>query len=270
MTRTYHFISGLPRSGSSLLSALLCQNPRFHAGITSPVYAMIERVVEVMSGEKRSACFFDDTRRAHMLRGLFDSYYTSLDAEVIFDTHRMWTGNAAMLSTLFPSAKIICCVRDITRIIDSLERIVRKNPLQYNSLFGYRSAPSLYGRVQSMMTPEGVIGGPHSALRSVWFTEFAKKIILVRYESLAKRPEKTLESLYSFLGEPSFAHDIDNVEMDAVEYDARIGLPGLHSVRRGVSLDEHPVTLPPDIVHTYSNWAFWELRDENVNGVTIL
>ena len=33
----YHFITGLPRSGSTLLSALLLQNPRFHAGMTSPV-----------------------------------------------------------------------------------------------------------------------------------------------------------------------------------------------------------------------------------------
>jgi len=28
----YHFISGLPRSGSTLLAAILRQNLRFHAG----------------------------------------------------------------------------------------------------------------------------------------------------------------------------------------------------------------------------------------------
>ncbi|MEG5055281.1 MULTISPECIES: sulfotransferase [unclassified Microcoleus] len=32
-----HFISGLPRSGSTLLAALLRQNPRFHSAMTSPV-----------------------------------------------------------------------------------------------------------------------------------------------------------------------------------------------------------------------------------------
>jgi len=32
-----HFISGLPRSGSTLLAALLRQNPRFHAAMTIPV-----------------------------------------------------------------------------------------------------------------------------------------------------------------------------------------------------------------------------------------
>ncbi|MEG3936419.1 MULTISPECIES: sulfotransferase [unclassified Microcoleus] len=32
-----HFISGLPRSGSTLLAALLRQNPRFHGAMTSPL-----------------------------------------------------------------------------------------------------------------------------------------------------------------------------------------------------------------------------------------
>jgi len=33
----FHFISGLPRSGSTLLAAVLLQNPRFRAGMSSPV-----------------------------------------------------------------------------------------------------------------------------------------------------------------------------------------------------------------------------------------
>jgi sulfotransferase len=32
-----HFISGLPRSGSTLLAALLRQNPRFEAGMSGPL-----------------------------------------------------------------------------------------------------------------------------------------------------------------------------------------------------------------------------------------
>ena len=37
MQHGIHFISGLPRSGSTLLAGILRQNPRFHAGMTSPV-----------------------------------------------------------------------------------------------------------------------------------------------------------------------------------------------------------------------------------------
>lgn len=32
MQNTYHFISGLPRTGSTLLSAILSQNPAVYAG----------------------------------------------------------------------------------------------------------------------------------------------------------------------------------------------------------------------------------------------
>jgi sulfotransferase len=54
--RTYHFISGLPRSGSTVLSAILRQNPRFHASISSPVSGLFGNVLQTVSaaGEFRS------------------------------------------------------------------------------------------------------------------------------------------------------------------------------------------------------------------------
>ncbi len=53
MQNRLHFISGLPRSGSTLLAALLRQNPRFSAGMSSPVYApfrsMLTEIGDVQS-----------------------------------------------------------------------------------------------------------------------------------------------------------------------------------------------------------------------------
>lgn len=39
----FHFISGLPRSGSTLLAGILRQNPRFHAAMNSLVKALLLR-----------------------------------------------------------------------------------------------------------------------------------------------------------------------------------------------------------------------------------
>jgi sulfotransferase len=50
-----HFISGLPRSGSTLLSALLLQNPALHAGITSPVGALVAAMLREVSQGNDSA-----------------------------------------------------------------------------------------------------------------------------------------------------------------------------------------------------------------------
>ena len=37
MNKTYYFMAGLPRAGSTLLSSILNQNPRFYSGPSSPV-----------------------------------------------------------------------------------------------------------------------------------------------------------------------------------------------------------------------------------------
>jgi sulfotransferase len=50
--KSYYFISGLPRSGSTLLSGILKQNPDFYADIASPVQGLTGTSIDVItSGE---------------------------------------------------------------------------------------------------------------------------------------------------------------------------------------------------------------------------
>src|ERR1700682_4362741 len=123
MTQKMHLISGLPRSGSTLLSALLRQNPRFHAAMTSPVSMLCGALLPRMSGNTEFGVFFDDERRKHVLRGVFDSYYHTSSHSVVFDTNRSWTGKMALTADLYPTSKVICCVREVAWILDSLERL---------------------------------------------------------------------------------------------------------------------------------------------------
>ena len=46
MNKQYHFITGLPRSGSTLLVSILKQNPKFHASITDPLANLVKGVIE--------------------------------------------------------------------------------------------------------------------------------------------------------------------------------------------------------------------------------
>ena len=47
--KQYYFISGLPRSGSTLLSAILRQNPDFYADIASPVEAVTGCSIDIIT-----------------------------------------------------------------------------------------------------------------------------------------------------------------------------------------------------------------------------
>lgn len=137
MQHGIHFISGLPRSGSTLLAGILRQNPRFHAGMSSPVAAMYMALEKSMSRRNESAVFIDPVQRRDVLTGLFSNYYRELQTtKVVFDTNRMWTAKLPALTQLFPDARVICCVRDVNWIMDSIERLVRRNAFEPSGMFG--------------------------------------------------------------------------------------------------------------------------------------
>jgi sulfotransferase len=120
-----HLISGLPRAGSTLLAALLRQNPRFRAGMTSPVGSLFSALLRQMSQENEAAVFIDDDQRARLLHACFDAYYADIHPKkLVFDTNRMWTTKLPALVELFPELRMICCVRNPAWIIDSIERLI--------------------------------------------------------------------------------------------------------------------------------------------------
>jgi sulfotransferase len=87
--RGIHFISGLPRAGSTLLAALLRQNPVLHADITSPSGALVTGMLRGISQGNESALMIDDAQRESLLRGVFDNYYQALHPiKTVFDTNR--------------------------------------------------------------------------------------------------------------------------------------------------------------------------------------
>ncbi|WP_320534937.1 sulfotransferase family protein [Robbsia andropogonis] len=271
MVTGLHLISGLPRSGSTLLCALLRQNPRFMAAMTSPVASLCNALHRKMCGGEFSV-FFDDKKRAGMLRGLFDSYYCQADQEhVVFDTNRSWTGRAALLRELYPQSRIICCVREVGWIIDSIELMLTKNPLQLSRVFNFQPGASVYSRAESLMNSEtGLIGLPWTTLREAWFSPEAARLVIVPYESLVRQPERTLRRLYEEIREPWYAHDINNVAYDEPDYDALLGMPGMHKVRQKVEYQDRKPCIPPDLFAKYAGTTFWTKAELNTRSVTTL
>lgn len=272
MSSRVHFISGLPRSGSTVLSALLRQNPRFSAAVTSPVASLVGTVMPRMSGSSEFSVFFDDERRRNILRGLFDSYYTNVPAgHVVFDTNRTWTAKLPLLGELYPQARVICCVRELGWIIDSVERMLRKNPLQLSRVFDYKPGSSLYSRVESLMNSEnGLIGLAWSSLREAWFGQHAGKLIVINYDTLARTPAAVLRRLYQELDEAWYEHDFEHLSYDEPEYDAHLGMPGMHRIRTKLEYQNRDSCIPPDLFAKYSDLSFWLKPEMNRRGVVML
>lgn len=271
MQNGIHFISGLPRSGSTLLAALLRQNPAFHAGMTSPVGAMYTALEGAMSRRNETAVFIDDQARRDVLRGVFDSYYRRVhEQKVVFDTNRLWCAKLPALTRLFPNARIVCCVRNVAWIMDSVEQLVRRNAFELSGMFGFDPGSTVYTRVNQIARSDGMVGFALDALREGFYSDQADRMILVEYQALARDPRRTLGLLYDMLGLPWFDHDFENVEYEADRFDLALGAPGLHTVRRKVEWVERPSVLPPDLFQRFLDDAFWRVPEANLRGASII
>src|SRR5256885_3980760 len=155
--RKFHFISGMPRSGSTLLAAILNQNPRFRSGMTSPLADIMGVVMAETSSKNDFSFDVSDNQRVAILRGLVENFYEEqADAGVVFDTSRLWCSRMQLLDTLFPEAKVIACVRQLSWVLDSMERLARGHPVGVSKVFPFNTHTTMDSPVDAPTEPARV------------------------------------------------------------------------------------------------------------------
>lgn len=258
----FHFISGLPRSGSTLLSAILKQNPRFTAGITDALHGITHSILQHGSSPNSGmSSVLPKEKQRELIRSIFSTYYG--DIEVSFNTNRCWQSDTPLLKDLFPNFKMIVCVREVEWIVDSFETLHSKNPYDIKPIYGgqdlinaYQRSAMLMGQVQGF--PNGVVSGPWDCLKNSMYTNERDHLLYVEYETLAKYPRHTMQQIYKFIGEPWFEHDFNNVEDSYDEYDNDVRIPGLHTVKKKVEFKQRRSILPDDLFVNLQDHNFWK------------
>ena len=88
--------------------------------------------------------------------------------------------------------------------------------------------------------------------------------------TLERDPAVTVRAVYEFVGERWFEHDFDKVEYNASEFDERVGMPGLHTVRPKLEAIERTPILPLEKFNRFAREAFWLDPKNNVGRVPVL
>lgn len=259
--QTYYFISGLPRSGSTLLSSILRQNPRFTTNISDPLHGYVKSITQITNTAVGMEAMVDIDKRCKLMRGLFQTFYSD-DTEVCFNTNRGWSSDTALLKDLYPNFKMIVCLRDIPWILDSFEQLHTKNPHTIKPLYHHQDLANVYERTHMLMGNvtnfTGFVSAPLSNVRHSMFCNERDQIFYLEYEHLVKQPATVLRQLYNFLNQPYFEHDFDNVEDSYDEFDSQAKISGLHTVRKKISWIERRSVLTDDLWQQYDQSTFWK------------
>jgi sulfotransferase len=235
MSKTIHYLAGLPRSGNTLLSSLLNQNPDFYSSPLSSLSEIVYRAHEVLLHEEQANRNLEDKERLKsIIHKMPQYYYQEVNKPIIFDREKAWGTpyNMQLIKYLInPNPKILFTVRDITEIISSY--ILLNSEKMKNEFNNADFYPRFYLNEQDafcdfIMRPGGDL-------------------------------DKVILSVSSVLN-PEHKHNFDKIKKLEEDFDEHIGFPkNMHDVRPklGFSKNNAKEILSEYIYNKYSGMEFW-------------
>lgn len=228
-------MSGLPRTGSTLLSSILSQNPNIHAEGNSAVCQLMwdsyvsceENCKEQLLANKRIQTQHD------IISSIPSLYYKDVKSKYIVDKCRSWTLPANMdliYNYITQTPKIIVLIRPLEQIIASFLNLPKTGKDLYRHLLEPYSEPL-------MRSYDGVL----NAIRNN-----SGEFIFITYDELINTTQSTLDKIYKFCDWEPFEHNLNNIINKFPEDDSVYGTIGQHDIRPTISKRNYSIKLSDD------------------------
>ena len=236
------YMSGLPRSGSTLLSAILSQNPAIHAEGNSAVCQLMwdmyvsttQNCGEQLRANDRERTVYD------LVSSIPHIYYKDISANIVVDKCRSWSmlPNIQILQAFVGTdIKMIILERPMLEIAKSFAKLYKANEIYEDE------------KMNALLTPN-----TEPVMRSFNGLKYAKhnnekgQFLFISYEELVKNTVETLRKIYDFCGWEWFEHNLTNIVNKHPENDEVYGLKGMHAVRPVISMKENSVKLSEKLI----------------------
>lgn len=230
-----YFMGGLPRSGSTLLGALLRQNPRIFSTPTSPLYHYLVAINECANYNRLQHTYDEERITTQIYHATIDAFYEHRPRPIIFDKNRMWPKNIPAIKVhINPRVRIVCPVRPIVEVITSYLRLAADDPDNFIDSHLKAVCAPINNESRAHLLWGTYIKSAYDALRGA-LQDHPENVLLVPYADLMNDPARVLEGIYSYCGIPKFDHwfkDVDTTNLEAK--DAAWRMRNLHEIRSTV------------------------------------
>ena len=231
-------VTGLPRSGSTLLCQLLAQHPEIACeGRSSPLCTSLLAMRHHISDDAfflaQLDADFDGSyaRLATAMRGFLHGWFPDCKKALVVDKSRAWLQAVETLLHIEPDAKLIVCLRDLGQIYGSIEEQHQRTILL--DFADHLADADRFGRAGQLFALDKTIGMPLNALHAV--AELPKKVqeklYFLRFEDLMEQPAHCMSHLFSWLGLGPHKIDPENIGTGTQESDSHYRMKYLHRQR---------------------------------------
>lgn len=248
--KSLHFLAGLPRSGSTVLSSILNQHPQVHSTSTSGLIDLMGSLCMVWESSPAVHTQKPDKGEAYsLLRSLMDAKYRGAPKPVVVDKSRGWANPqimATMEQVLGYTPKVIATVRHPADCAASFVRIAKPNDLQT-----FLSTSPL---IEHLKNSYGTL--------YAGYKEKPECFLFVDYDDLLMNPQEQMNRIHEFLGLDPHTYDFNAIDPNVVaEHDSEVwGIPDLHTI--GTRLErQHNQTAREVLGLHYDNYdppRFWK------------
>lgn len=221
-TQSLHFLSGIPRSGSTVLSAILNQNPQTHVSTTSGLVHALDGLANTW----QNAPLLNDSdperkKLEHAMRVVATSFHAQETIKpVVIDKSRGWPVPViirSMAQVLDRQPKIIATVRSVPDCAASFVRVAKPD-----NLTAFIEKGELFTHLKAA----------YQTLEA-GYRAFPECFLFVEYEDLLANPKRELERIHAFLDLPPFDYDFDNIDGSSVKENDEFvhGYVGMHDIK---------------------------------------
>lgn len=230
--KKFHFLSGLPRSGSTVLASILNQNPSVFVTPTSPMLDQLIENQNIWHNLQTVKANPIPVQLDNITRRMINGMWSFAPEEIIIDKNRGWGKNMPAAEILFgKKVKMVATKRDLPSIMASWLTLLRNNPNSYldQKLIQENKQVNDSNRMQEMW--DNMVKDCFEALECA-LKDAKDQILLVDYSEIVDKPEETLSKIETFLELPHHTYDLSNIENKYTDDDLSAwGLNGMHKIR---------------------------------------
>lgn len=232
--KTLYFLSGLPRSGSTLLGSILSQHPKLQATPTSPLADLLCWIDEGFSKLDIQYTYDKEQITYNTYHSILENFYNHIEKPCIIDKHRGWCRNISSIEKfLHQTPKIIATNRRISEVLASYILLIQRNNEADNFIDAHLRQSgkeiNIDNRIECLW--KNYVKDPYESL-AYGIQHNSENIHLVDYNDLTQNPEQELNKIYQFLEIESYNHDLsDIINTCAEDKDDAWGIENLHQIR---------------------------------------
>ena len=263
--KKFFFISGLPRSGSTLLCNILAQNKDLYvskatSGCHDVLFGVRNQWDKLLEHQAEGV---DYNQLKRVLSSILNGYH-STDKDLIVDKGRGWLSLIEMAEFILGyTPKIIVPVRNITEILSSFEKLWRNSTgsSQWNfEQAEYIKSQTAEGRCDIWASGGQPVGLAYNRIKDAIGRGHKDKLLFLEFDHLTSYPKQALQMVYNYLELPYFEHNYNQVDQYTQEDDDGVHrIPNLHKIRPNIKAVPHDSLqiLGNFLVEKYSNLEIW-------------